>query len=257
MKRIVLFLFLTVNFASFSQVLILDGHYNNKNLYIQNPHTDSGYCVQKVFVNDQPVSFENESAFVIRLDSMNLKQGEKLCVKIIHHWDCKPSVINNIECFPAATFELVSMEVDSAEVLHWTTKNEKAALQFIIEQFRWNKWIEVGVIMGKGEKEENSYSYHISSHSGMNQFRLKQKDGLDIPHYTKSLNFKSAKKEIKRKTKCQQDEVCFSDETAYEVYDQYGYMVLKGNGSFINISKLSRGSYFLNYDNQTAEFNKY
>jgi hypothetical protein len=42
----------------------------------------------------------------------------------------------------------------------------------------------------------------------------------------------------------------------YEIYDQYGNVVKRGFGSSIDASNLSKGGYFLNYDNKMGEFFK-
>ena len=45
-------------------------------------------------------------------------------------------------------------------------------------------------------------------------------------------------------------------ETMYEIYDQYGNVVKRGFGSSIDATNLTKGGYFLNYDNKMAEFIK-
>ena len=45
-------------------------------------------------------------------------------------------------------------------------------------------------------------------------------------------------------------------ETMYEVYDQYGNLVKRGFGSSLDASNLSKGGYFLNFDNKMKEFVK-
>lgn len=54
------------------------------------------------------------------------------------------------------------------------SKNEINNLTYTIEQFRWNKWIKVGEVDGKGGIQENTYSFQTQPHSGLNKFRVKQ-----------------------------------------------------------------------------------
>ena len=45
----------------------------------------------------------------------------------------------------------------------------------------------------------------------------------------------------------------FSDNTLYEIFDTYGNLVKKGYGQVINIENLSKGLYYVNYDNTSGE----
>ena len=69
-----------------------------------------------------------------------------LNIEIIHKEGCEPIVINPEVLKPISTFELTSITVDKNNVLKWSTTNEAGILPFIIEQYRWNKWVKVGVI---------------------------------------------------------------------------------------------------------------
>jgi hypothetical protein len=42
----------------------------------------------------------------------------------------------------------------------------------------------------------------------------------------------------------------------YEVYNEYGNIVKKGVGHEVDISNLTKGTYYFNYDNKTDEFIK-
>jgi hypothetical protein len=42
----------------------------------------------------------------------------------------------------------------------------------------------------------------------------------------------------------------------YEIYDQYGNIVKKGNGAKVDVSNLPKGNYFINYDSKMGEFTK-
>ncbi|NPA45127.1 MAG: T9SS type A sorting domain-containing protein, partial [Chlorobi bacterium] len=50
--------------------------------------------------------------------------------------------------------------------------------------------------------------------------------------------------------------IFFSEETRFEIYDYYGKLVKTGYGQEINVEKLKKGTYFLNYDNKTENFIK-
>ena len=48
----------------------------------------------------------------------------------------------------------------------------------------------------------------------------------------------------------------FSEDTSYEIYDEYGGIVFKGYGKQVNIGGLEKGKYYINFDNQMDKFTK-
>ena len=112
MKKILFSIFCVfVSTASFSTgVIVLEGIYQGKNLYIQNPFGSSGvgFCVQEVRVNGNVTTDEiASSAFEIDLRNFQFKLGDKVEIKIIHKDDCKPKVLNPEVLNPKSTFEVV------------------------------------------------------------------------------------------------------------------------------------------------------
>src|SRR4051812_11757378 len=136
MKKILFAIFsLLVSTAGFSNgVLLLEGNYQGKNLYIQNPFASSGvgFCVQEVRVNGNVTTDEiTSSAFEIDFRNLQLKIGDKVEIKITHKDDCKPKVLNPEVLKPKSTFEVMSMSVAPDMTFKWTTKGETGKLPYI------------------------------------------------------------------------------------------------------------------------------
>ena len=157
MKRtfILTTLFLCLTAVSFSQGnetnIVLDGHYQGKNLYVQNPFSGSGvgFCVIAVYVNEDVTTDQvNSSAFEIDFSNTDLKTGDPVSVKILHKLDCNPKVLNPEVLRPKSTFENESITIENNQVLKWNTTNEQGELTYIVEQYRWNKWVKVGEVDG-------------------------------------------------------------------------------------------------------------
>lgn len=270
MKKNVLYLFLvliSVKFTNAQGVIILEGNYQGKNLYVQNPFQSGGvgFCVSEVKVNGNITTDEtNSSAFEIDLKPHKLNVGDKVEIKIFHKEDCKPKVLNPEVLKPKSTFEVVAMTLDKDGTVKWTTKSETGKLTFAIEQFRWNKWVKVGEADGVGTPTSNDYSFKIVLHSGKNQVRVRQTDYSGQPRLSKPVEVVSDVPEIEyAPIKASKDINFFlkgkSDkpiETMYEIYDQYGNIVKKGFGSKVDVSNLPKAGYFLNYDNKMGEFVK-
>jgi hypothetical protein len=269
MKKIVVFIVLVVaislsNRALSQNTILLEGNYQGKNLYIQNPFASGnvGFCVSEVRVNDNVTTDEiASSAFEVDLKPFQLKIGDKIEIKIAHKSDCKPKVLNPEVLKPKSTFEVISMSVTMDGTLKWSTKAEQGKLSFVIEQFRWNKWVKVGEVDGVGTATTNNYEYKVSPHSGKNQFRVKQTDYSGQARLSKPSEFVSNSCEVAFAPIKVSKDISFTcgdkaAETMYEIYDQYGNIVKRGYGDKIDCVNLPKGGYFLNYDNKMGEFVK-
>ena len=255
---------LTLNAFSQGGVIVLEGNYQGKDIYVQNPFGAGGvgFCVTEVLVNGNITTDEvNSSAFAIDFKAQNLKIGEKVEVKIKHKGDCKPKVINPEVLKPKSTFEIVTMTIDKDGTVKWTAKNETGKLAYAVEQFRWNKWVKVGEVDGVGTPTPNNYTFKVVPHTGKNQVRVRQTDFSGQPRLSRPVDFVSAASEITFAPLKVSKDISFvagdkPAETMYEIYDQYGNVVKRGFGSNIDATNLTKGGYFLNYDNKMAEFVK-
>src|SRR5688572_15709655 len=140
MKKLIatLVLFSLVN-SGFSATLLVEGKYQNKNVYVQNFFGGSGvgFCAFEVKVNGNITTDEvNSSAFEIDLASLKLKYGERVVIEIMHKDGCQPKVLNMEDLKPKPSFEVLTMNISSNGLLEWKTKNETGALPYIIEQFK-------------------------------------------------------------------------------------------------------------------------
>lgn len=243
--------------------ILLEGNYHGRNLYVQNPFASEGvgFCTFEVKVNGQVTTDEiNSSAFEIDLSFFQLELGSPVEIRISHKDDCKPRVVNPEVLKPMSTFEVASIGISKAGLLEMTTTNETGKLPYVIEQFRWNKWVEVGEFEGKGNPEKNEYEVQLTTiHSGQNRFRVKQKDHRAKPRYSFEAKVNSPIPEVTFQPgdgKKVDDAINFSDNTLYEIYNGYGNIVAKGVGKRVDVSGLEKGVYYLNYGTLTATFKR-
>jgi hypothetical protein len=259
-KTITLIALLFACLYGFSEEIVLKGVYQGKNLYVMNPFAASGvgFCVFEVTVNGQVTTDEiNSSAFEIDLTIFQFKKGDKLVVVIKYKDGCTPKIINPEVIKPQSTFEVTTLKIiDKDSKLTWTTTGESGSLTFVVEQFRWNKWVKVGQVEGVGTASANTYSVDVNLHSGYNRFRIKQVDYTRKPRYSKELKQRSMQPEITYTFNKPYTEINFSGETMYEIYDYYGVLVDKGVGVKVDVSSIPKGDYFLNYDTKTETIKK-
>jgi len=244
--------------AQGDQRIVLSGNYQGKNLYVQNQFAPSGvgFCVFEVRVNGEVTIDEiGSSAFEIDFAQFpSLKIGDPVEVKILHKDGCTPKVLNPQVLKPKSTFKTTSMSVSKDGTLTWKTVDETGKLDFVIEQYRWNKWVKVGEVSGMGTPKEHTYEFKVTPHSGENQFRVKQVDYTGKPRYSTIKKYRDASiKPVTFEPKKVSKEIIFSSETLYEIFDQYGNIVKRGYGAKIDCTKLKKGVYYLNYDNKSGE----
>lgn len=259
MKKVIIFsvLFLAV-YSNKSATLVIEGKFQNKNIYVQNFYGGSGvgFCALEVRVNGNISTDEcNSSAFEIDLVAMKLKYGDAVVIEILHKDFCKPLVLNAEDLKPRPTFEITTMNLSSTGLLKWTAKNEGGPLPYIIEQYKWNKWVPVGEVNGLGTPDMHDYQFQVPTHSGENKFRVKQVGLGHIPKYSNPVTTTTMIEKPSYVINKEQNELQFSGETAYELYNDYG-IVKKGFGKVIKMENLAKGKYYLCYDNQITEFVK-
>ncbi|MFT6717415.1 MAG: hypothetical protein ACJA0Q_002070 [Saprospiraceae bacterium] len=248
--------------------MVVKGTYQGENLYVQNPFSSSGvgFCVIDVSINDQQSIDEiNSSAFEIDFSSYDLFRGQSVVVKITYKDGCSPRVLNPEVLKASSTFQISTIAVSKEGLLKWTTTGESGSLPYIVEQFRWNKWVKIGRVKGKGLQGKNNYTFQTKPHSGPNKFRLKQVDHTRKPRYSKVAKLiRSKAPEVfitsdKDKIK---NTLTFGSptgailETMYELVNKFGVLVKKGVGSTVDFTGLDKGEYWISYDNKVEKVKK-
>lgn len=237
-------------------VIVLEGNYQGKNLFVQNPFSEAGvgFCVYEVTVNGMIATDEiNSNAFEIDMANFSLQSGEKVTVRISHKDGCTPMVLNPEVLKPKSTFDIVKQDISADGTYRWTTVNETGELPFIVEQKRWNKWVKVGEVMGAGTPGEHTYEFKVTPHSGENTVRVRQTDLTKKARFSQNVTLASSAAQVSWTPAKPKDVINFSGVTLYEVYDEYGNIVKRGYASTVDIASLKKGTYYLNYDNKMGD----
>ena len=254
-----LFVF-TLYFAAASvgqDTLVLNGNYFGKNLYVINPGQDTGFCVQKVLVNNQLSKDEIRSnSFELDFSLLNIQQNAPLKVYIISKKGCKVKVVNPDAIQPQSTFGFVSAKPDKTGKLVWVVKGEVFS-SFIIEQYKWQKWVTVGEVGMTDTVKNNVYIFEIKPTFGPNLFRISHTDIKGNTVYSKQIKYRSLTvKEVFLSSTKVEDNIVFSGETAYEIFDEKGNFISDGIALQVSVSDLPKGKYWVNYDNKTELITK-
>lgn len=261
MKKIQATLFLLAAIAAnaVAGVIIIEGKYQSNNLFVQNGLAESGvgYCTYEVRINGQVSTDEiNSSAFEIDFSQFELKPGTEVTVEIKHKDGCRPKVLNPEALKSKATFNVLDINISKTGLLTWSTDGESGPLPYVVEQFKWNKWVTIGEVQGKGSPDEHKYKYQITAHSGENKFRVKQVGFGGQTKYSQPVAYSSTTPKVTFTSSEDSDKILFSSESMYEVYDDYGNILKKGYAKQVDVGNLYRGRYFLCFDNTVTEFKK-
>ena len=257
------FLALTKTSAQDKQFSI-EGSFQGKNLFVRNPPQSDGFgfCVSKVLVNGEilPASIQN-SNFEIDFSLFEIKKGEKVFVVLSHAEGCEPEFINAEVLLPKSTFECVAIAAEKDGLVNWQTKAENGSLDFIVEQYRWGRWVEAGQVKGNGSNQLNKYTFQLSPHSGLNKVRVSQIDNSGEKRSSKEVSFQSTISKVKMAPAKVTDYLYFkangkSVKTKFEVYDAFGNLLKLAYNEKVDCQNLVNGVYFVNFDNTTEKFIK-
>lgn len=244
--------------------LSIEGSYQGKNLYVQNPEDEDGFgfCATKVTINgDVMPGGVSRSAFEIDFSLFNINVGDPVFIVIEHNNGCTPKILNPEVLLPRSTFQVTEMTISDDGLLKWKTTSEQGKLPYIIEQYRWNKWVSAGEVDGVGTPTENSYEYKVIPHSGENKVRVVQVDNSGTKKKSDEQTFTSSLTTVEMAPKKVKSEIKFTTngaaiDTKYEIYDAYGNIVKKGYASSVNCENLRKGAYYINFDNKNEKFIK-
>ena len=252
------FMFLGMSLNSFADFSI-DGQYQGKSIYVQNPVDDDGfgYCINRVTLNGDVIPIDvHASAFQIDLSEYNIKIGDDVVLVFEHEPGCRAKILNPEALRPKSTFVLQEISCTDEGVLTWSTTEESGRLNFLVEQYKWNKWVVIGEVNGVGTPGLNKYTFTVAPHSGQNTIRVSQIDNTSKKRSTQSITFQSkltgtAKLSVSKENKT----ISFllndvPTQTKYEIFDAYGNIVKKGYNSTVDYSNLKPGIYHVNYDNK-------
>src|SRR6218665_1928906 len=112
-KLLLLSLFIALSSFVARAALSIEGSYQGKNLYVQNPEDGDGFgfCATKVTVNgDVMPGGCSSNAFEIDFSLFNIEIGEPVFIVIEHSEGCKPKILNPEVLLPRSTFKVTELK---------------------------------------------------------------------------------------------------------------------------------------------------
>lgn len=241
------------------QYVELGGLYQGENLLVVNePSADGvGFCCYEVRVNGMLTSDQvNSHAFEVDLTALGLPLGKGLSVRLTHRNGCAPRVLNPEVIQPSPGFQLVAFEAVSSGEVTWTTREEHGRMPFVLQQFKWGKWVDVVRLDGKGGPEERVYVTAVQPVQGENLLRLTHLAPDGTLEVKGEARFEGDVPEVAMEYEQKSQVLKFSRPTQYELVNEFGTVVLRGVGSEATLRYLSRGEYFVNFGARTSSLKK-
>jgi len=253
------FLLIVVQFSATAGTIMLEGRYQQRNIFVINAASSDGvgYCIFDVLVNGLLTTDEiNTQAFEIDLTIYGLKNGDPVNILIKHKDGCTPKILNPGALEPSPTFVCSKIECGANGSMSWETSGEMGKIPFIIQQYKWNKWVNLGEVLGNGTNTKNFYKFQASLTSGLNKFRVVQKSFEGDLRKSPTCELNSNVEPVTRRYDKKSKTVFFSSDTSYELFNVFGQVVKRGRGTSIECTALARGEYWVSFDNRTEKFMK-
>ncbi len=260
MKRFfiaIILLLLFTNQGVIAKEIVIRGNYYGYNLYVVNPSVGEDFCIEEVKINNIVSKDEIMSnSFEIDFSLLNLQIGDKVVVRIKYSKSCTPKIINIEDLQPPDFFKFTTIKVKDGN-LQFRVRGKPGDEPFYVQQYKWNKWHDLGEVDVMDTIKSNLYSKEITPHSGQNTFRVKKVNKRGEIIYSKQTHFRDNRmREVTIESTKVREELVISEETDYELYDVNGNLIKKGKERYIDFSSLPKGKYWLNFDSKTVLITK-
>ncbi|MFM2016816.1 MAG: hypothetical protein RL007_472 [Bacteroidota bacterium] len=163
-------------------------------------------------------------------------------------------------CFPcliSAQISPYNFKADSTGATSVCVKTTSSARVYF-EIFRWNKWVKIDSASIK-ESADTCLQKTLRLHSGQNAIRIRVADPntwktTALSEIVRVNNGKETERCVFARVCGPSDSLHLTTITMWEIYDSQGNKVRTGISKSIPLLGLTKGGYYLNYDNKTAEF---
>ena len=258
-KALWLFIFVFAQVLVFAQTdtLTLEGKYFNANIYVYNPDVGDGYSIQKIIVNDDTLT-EDLATNGIEVDfsTFNLKEEDPIRIQILFDNGFEPTIVNPEALKGQQRFRFSRPKFRKGD-LQWRVSGDPSDFPIVIEHYKWGEWRVVGEVDPLDTVKNNLYQYDLQLHSGVNRIRLTTTNIQGVKVVSKETRYTPARvSPVTLESVKVRDEIVFSRETEYELYNSAGDLIKKGIERYVDVKEYPKGEYWLNYDNSTILIKK-
>ena len=236
-----------------TQEIRIEGRYNGKNLFLQNPIHKSydSFCIEEIQLNSEVLlRSPRSSAVEIRLDHLPFRAA--VHIRILHKKSCRPKVINP-EVLLRVGYTTFSYFYSKENKLYWRTEGEEPDASYTVEFLNGDAWEKEATIL---RSDLSAYMYSPKQLvEGVNKFRVKYSSST-FSLYSTDVEILLRETIITFSPQVVRDRMTLSERTYFEILDAKQNIILKGTATRIPLRKLKPGDYFIVLDGKTYPFVK-
>ena len=238
--------------------LVIKGTYQGKPLYVQNPFVREagGFCIQQVLLNRFTLlNAPRASAVRIAPADAGLRVGDKVEIIILHHRGYMPKVLNPEVIIFAQPFSFVYTTAGE-ESLRWAAKGAASGGSFSIQRAEPDGWHELASKYAVPGIEEQAYEQSISHQPGENEYRILYTDNEGQEKESNPFLYTKNLPPVTFSPTRVSDQITLSRKAFFEILDEQGNQILKGEMDQIPLRRLRPGTYFIVLDGERNVFYK-
>jgi len=254
---IVIFAFAQLLGFAQTDTLYQDGKYFKTNLFVYNPEVGDGYSIHKIIVNEDTIVHDlSTNGIELDFSSFDLKEEDAIHIQIVYDDGYEPTIVNPEALKGEQAFRFSRPKFFKGN-LQWRVSGNASDYPINIEHYKWGEWRVVGEVDPLDTIKANLYQYDIQLHSGVNRIRLTTIDVRGERVVSKETRYSPPRvAQVTLESVKIKDDIVFSRETEYELYDIDGNLLKKGIERYVDMREFSKGEYWLNYDNATIQIKK-
>ena len=238
--------------------LVLKGTYQGKPLYVQNPFArEAGaFSIHQVLLNSFTLLNAPRAAAVrIAPEDAGIRVGDKVEIIILHRRAYTPRVLNPEVIVFAQPFAFGHSTAGESGV-RWTAKGAAPGGQFSVQRAAPDGWQELASTFAIPGIEEQSYVQKLSHSPGQNEYRIVYTDDNGLEMESAPFHFTLNQAPVTFSPVRVSDMMTLSRKAFFEILDEQGNQILKGEMDQIPLRRLRPGTYYIVLDGEQHVFYK-
>lgn len=152
-------------------------------------------------------------------------------------------------------FLIADIYVTQNNDLIWLTEREAIDQEYLIQQYKWGRWVTVGTVPNQGSMEINQYRFKLLPHKGVNKYRVAMQNHDNTYRSSPTVIFYEETPPVEMKINRRKRVIKFSASTTWWLTDQFANSIAEGEGQEVSLNDLKRGRlYYICFDDHCTKF---
>lgn len=238
--------------------LVISGTYQGKALYVQNPYitAQNQFCISRVEVNGTAI-LDHPRASAVRVDPgyLGIAIGEVVEIVLLHWPDCTLRIVNPEVIIFQQKFELFSLSIGTA-YLRWQARGELVGGYFTVQRLVYGDWQNLKRVEATAGRDIHHYQHKPEHAPGLNEYRVCYQDKLLSEQCSEVQRYEYSAPPVTFSPTRVTDKMQLSRAVFFEILDEYGNQILKGESKTIPLRRLPTGTYYIVLEGEKHQFYK-